>query len=858
MTSGVTITPPPDDREPHVHFSACSVSSTTRRPPGRNAPFASADWFADRETAARTWPAMAPLLAGRQVMRRSPDGGVTFSRYRRGGRGRKLEVALSLKLPNQPTAVPVGDINTLTGRLNVLDLDAKHAPAGVLDRAAYVAEVATAVERLVAECGGRVIVDASPSGGRHVYMVWARSRPFCELKQLAYALAARFGPVVDVAPMQHPDGMIRSPGAPHRIEDGRLTGYMRLVGELEDAVETATAGNGPDVWNALVQELTAEYEALQQPRAQAAPTNGAEAADETGPAEDGAAVEVPVSTDASGAPWRPRLGGRRPLGTAMARLAQTGDGDWAGAGYRSGSEARYAVVASAVAAGWRLEQLQEEMRQGRMPGLADLYADARSWKGRPALVHEWHKAARTSRPPAGSPQKSPLGRRGGEPASQSYTSGLDTTRPPSGGGGPEPELEYDDPSPSHEPQPGNIWGLRAAASDHHLNDWQRIRTWWSAVLVAEADPGRLDQWEAAGISPLSARLVLRALGAAAQMCGTIVVEFGVRALELMTGLHTTTVGRVLRALRDESAPLIDLVRVHRRKRADTYALVVPEPCAAEAAWMAWRAGRIEALHPAYFGLSGEGGGAAALVYEVLTGREASRAELIRLSGVKDASIDRALQLLAEHGLAERVRPGEWRRGPVSLDEVALTAGGYDERDARLAVHRADRAVWWDLIASWEAGSAAAVDRLVQATHIDPAAQASEDDRYIPAGHAPDLPPDDLDDPDGTTPITITPTDQPDTVPTAASTAAPPIAAPRPSPTPENTAPNGSGPHRATITPGSGDHFVPAPAPPADDAPAEPLDPVHRGAALARRLLAARPEDRDAILTAHETGPSAET
>ena len=66
-------------------------------------------------------------------------------------------------------------------------------------------------------------------------------------------------------------------------------------------------------------------------------------------------------------------------------------------------------------------------------------------------------------------------------------------------------------------------------------------------------------------------------------------------------------------LRDEPDPLIDLVTPRRMARADRYALRIPDRYAGSVRWRRRRAGRIEAIHPAFLVL----GGTAGLVYQVL-------------------------------------------------------------------------------------------------------------------------------------------------------------------------------------------------------------------------------------------------
>ena len=87
-----------------------------------------------------------------------------------------------------------------------------------------------------------------------------------------------------------------------------------------------------------------------------------------------------------------------------------------------------------------------------------------------------------------------------------------------------------------------------------------IRQWLTAILCAAEDPERVKGW---GRRAIAVRLVLLALGQAAMVSGSSVVEFGTRNLALHSALSNRTVSRVLRMLRDEPDPLIDLVSVRQ-------------------------------------------------------------------------------------------------------------------------------------------------------------------------------------------------------------------------------------------------------------------------------------------------------
>ena len=135
------------------------------------------------------------------------------------------------------------------------------------------------------------------------------------------------------------------------------------------------------------------------------------------------------------------------------------------------------------------------------------------------------------------------------------------------------------------------------------------------------DPDRVKGW---GGRTIAVRLVLAAIGQAGMVCGSSTIEFGGRNIALYSALSQRTVARVLRLLRDEPDPLIDLVSRRQMARADRYALRIPDRYANSVRWRR-RAGRIEAIHPVFLALSGTAG----LVYQVLCEAPARGAEVAR-------------------------------------------------------------------------------------------------------------------------------------------------------------------------------------------------------------------------------------
>ena len=162
----------------------------------------------------------------------------------------------------------------------------------------------------MARCGGQVLADVAPSGGRHVFIVFAAALPWRELRDVARALAMRF-PAIDPAPMCSLGGQISPPGARHKSG-----GWRVLSMPLEAARAAVERPNGPEVWAGLLAELAAELRELE----------AASAAD----------VDL-AELDDAGVPWVPRLGGRAPLSADLEQVARAGR--WDRTRYPAGKEA---------------------------------------------------------------------------------------------------------------------------------------------------------------------------------------------------------------------------------------------------------------------------------------------------------------------------------------------------------------------------------------------------------------------------------------------------------------------------------------------------------------------------------------
>jgi hypothetical protein len=294
------------------------------------------------------WRCVTPSLAGTPHVRISHDGGRTYPARR--------ARPLPAEPPDQPSTVPVYDPATGTGRMLALDLDPARA-AGDVDGAAVehrhehradeVRAQAGALAALVTRLGGQVLADVSPSGGRHVYVLFAAPLPWLELRDVVRALALRF-PSIDPAPMSSLGGQISPPGSRHKSG-----GWRVLSTPVDIAAAVVERPNGPEVWAALLAELAAELR-----RVEIGTASG-----------DSAAAEAEL--DDADVPWVPRLGGRAPLGAELEHIARTGR--WDRSRYAGRSQARMAIVGAAVARGWQLAEVRAAIDSGAWRGLAALY-----------------------------------------------------------------------------------------------------------------------------------------------------------------------------------------------------------------------------------------------------------------------------------------------------------------------------------------------------------------------------------------------------------------------------------------------------------------------------------------------------
>ncbi|MEV0287894.1 hypothetical protein AB0H36_27590 [Kribbella sp. NPDC050820] len=470
----------------------------------------------------------------------------------------------------------------------------------------------TGIQNLIERAGGRYITDRSPSGGHHLYVPLAEALTLGEARAIARAIAHRW-PSVDAIPMLNPvTGVIRPPGSLYK--GGR--GYQELITPLAVAYDILQRPAKATVVEAIRRELQPELTALaSQPSSDAS-----------------------LSDDLADAPWQPLPGGPRELTARFREIATTGVYD--SARYRTPSQARQAVLCSAVAAGMRLIDVAKRLDSGLWPGLSSFYQRYHRAHRRKALLRDWRNAHRHVLEKR---QTQPLGRN-----SVRYcdTRGSDTHA-----------------------------GAASATA------YQQIRIWVGAVDAHARDHLTPDQ-----------HMLLRSLAEAAQKTGSIEVEFGVRSLSVAAGKRThQAVAKNLVALRNQPDPFIELVEEHQGTVADRYRLRLPDRYDHHR-WRTWRRSTIHGIRAPFREL----GAIAALTYEALetaseplTGRG-----IADLLGRSPSAVSSALASLAAWDLAEYA-DRRWRLSPrADLNLVAEALGVLDEIREQLQRIRGERQQWW--------------------------------------------------------------------------------------------------------------------------------------------------------------------
>jgi hypothetical protein len=237
--------------------------------------------------------------------------------------------------PAQPAAVRTYDQAGETGCV-VFDLDCKRTTG----RAAVERDSARLCGWL-AEAGCSYLVDESPAGGRHVYVLLDHRRSQAEIAPLLKGIRASGAlPTLDAGPMSGlTEGCIRPPGAAHR-----LGGHQRLITPLPAALAALNNRTTPGAWQALLTQLPI--------------------AETTRLDVDQLLTRVPSTRELTGTD-------PRPLAPYFAAIAATGQYDTTR--YPSPSQARAAVILHAVSRGWTDTHIRARLNAGHWPGLLRLY-----------------------------------------------------------------------------------------------------------------------------------------------------------------------------------------------------------------------------------------------------------------------------------------------------------------------------------------------------------------------------------------------------------------------------------------------------------------------------------------------------
>lgn len=292
--------------------------------------------FHDRQTAQVEWTALAPLLSHSPVMRVSRDGGKTYPH-------KWVRELNAEKLLPMPAAVHLHDKHGC-GRVLVLDLD---------QAAGTVADDYTSLTHTLDSLGAMWFADASPSGGRHIYIPLTDAVSHTVLADVARRLATLY-PSIDPSPHYSADtGCIRPPGSVWK-----RGGHQRLITDLKDAIAATAICNPNHVLDSLVADVPP------QPLPSAEPS-----------------IDVDVSA------YVPE--GNSHLSPRLATIARTGLYDTNR--YSSPSEARQAVITGAVRAGLPQLDVIRRIETGIWPGLAAMYRRYATGQ-RKALGRDWAKA----------------------------------------------------------------------------------------------------------------------------------------------------------------------------------------------------------------------------------------------------------------------------------------------------------------------------------------------------------------------------------------------------------------------------------------------------------------------------------
>lgn len=477
--------------------------------------------------------------------------------------------------------------------------------------------------------GSRFISDQSTSAGVHVIVPLARAVPCEQLVPFLRAAAALY-PSLDITPMMNPkQGCITVPGS--RTREG---GFRLLDGDIDAAVSVLTERNQPELFDDLYDSIVSpQYLTPEMLVRTATPVEIQHPAPPAG------------YFHGSGANARllPVYRRTTPIPVPIRAFAEKG---LVPAEKRSPSEARQAVLAHAAWRGYSLAEVRANLTRGPwQQGLGEAYARYKDHQRDTALCNDWAEAQRWV----------------AEGAKKIRGATHRTTEIHTGGaGGCVPH-----PAPARPQQ-----------------QWLAHATSWCDTRF-RSDPGR---WMKAA--------VLQALGSSAAKTGQLVngvptVRVGGRSLSIGAGLVSKeSVWATLRELRDTPGSPILLTATGSGKRADAYALVLPD--VTDPTPDAPGRPELTDVHPAWSAL----GLRYRRVYEVLCGApDGLHADAVAVGArMSRSSTYEAISELARVGLVLRQR-GHVSLTRLTLDELGEQLGVFEDRAVRIAEHRASRAAW---------------------------------------------------------------------------------------------------------------------------------------------------------------------
>lgn len=547
-----------------------------------------------------SWALTAPLIAGQQRMRLGKP-----QRNNRVSYPASTERTLTPELPTKPAAVRLySDAGYCT--VLALDFDAKTRTAEQIADVAY--DVFQA-EALLDQAGAWFLTDHA-HGGSHVYVLLEQPLPFLEARELVEAMAQRWD-TLDPSPHQSiARGCITVPGSPHKLGGHReLTISERSLRERVAGLRTPA--------RALRQLRLTLRDEIRLVQAKRAATAAAEP------------HSTPVVYDA---------GAGRTMGHKYLSLAL--EGDWAAYGYDSPSEARWAVLWSAMATGLSREDVAARMSDGRWPGLWALHAHRpRPWR---AFADDWARM---------------------EPLFTAKNEAQDGSARTS-----------DTSANSHTGEP--------SAPDNHGT----IRTWRSLLHEVEVQ-------EFPGARGWTRRLLLRAIAKQSHEIASTLTATGIRGLSLATGLSIQTVAALLRELSTQPDPWITLTIRARGREAAAYELRIPDRYADAAQTVRWIRGKAHSLRPAFEAL----GAPAALTYEAIEHGHGSSISTIRArTGLSRTAVTDALATLTGWNLIDgHTDEGYWLTSDdTDLERLAERFGITRARATKIALYREQRRIWW--------------------------------------------------------------------------------------------------------------------------------------------------------------------